>query len=319
MTFGEDWGWGASKEESRKIFDAFSGAGGNFIDTSNNYTNGSAEKFIGEFIASEREGYVVASKYSLNMRKGDPNAGGNQRKNMMQAVEGSLKRLGSDYIDLYYLHMWDHTTPIDEVMRAFDDLVRAGKVLYAGLSDTPAWIASSAQTMADLRGWPRLAAIQAPYSLADRALEREIFPMAKQFGMAALVWGLLEAGELTGKYNTPSDEPRRNSQASPKNLALAETVMAVAQEVGRSPAQVAINWVRRQQDKALIIPIIGSRSERHIKDNIACLDFTLSDEQVKRLADASPIDLGFPSTFFGSDGVKDLIFGGTYHMIDHRS
>src|SRR5438132_1858620 len=144
MTFGEDWGWGASKEESRKIFDAFSAAGGNFIDTSNNYTNGSAEEFVGDFIASERDRYVIASKYSLNMRKGDPNAGGNQRKNMMQAVEGSLKRLGTDYIDLYYLHMWDHTTPIDEVMRAFDDLVRAGKVLYAGLSDTPAWIASSA-------------------------------------------------------------------------------------------------------------------------------------------------------------------------------
>src|SRR5438105_4775598 len=174
MTFGEDWGWGASKAESRKIFDAFAAAGGNFIDTSNNYTNGTAEKFVGEFVASERERFVIATKYTLSMRPDDPNAGGNQRKNMLQSVEGSLKRLGTDYIDLLYLHMWDRTTPVDEVMRSFDDLVRAGKVMYVGLSDTPAWIASAAETLAELRGWPRVTAVQAPYSLAGRSLEREI-------------------------------------------------------------------------------------------------------------------------------------------------
>ena len=153
MTFGEDWGWGASKEESRKIFDAYVEAGGNFIDTSINYTNGSAEKYVGEFIVSDRDRFVVATKFSLSTRKDDPNAGGNHRKNMMQAVEVSLKRLNTDHIDLYWMHMWDMVTPIEEVMHGLDDLVRAGKVLYVGISDTPAWLVAQANTLASMRGW----------------------------------------------------------------------------------------------------------------------------------------------------------------------
>jgi aryl-alcohol dehydrogenase-like predicted oxidoreductase len=160
MTFGEDWGWGASHEESRRIFEAFAEAGGNFIDTSNNYTNGTSERFVGEFIAAERERFVIATKYSLTTTRTDPNAGGNHRKNMRQAVEASLKRLNTDYIDLYWLHMWDYTTPIEEVMRAFDDLVRVGKVLYVGFSDTPAWVVARANTLAELRGWSRVVAFQ---------------------------------------------------------------------------------------------------------------------------------------------------------------
>ena len=322
MTFGEDWGWGASKEVCRTIFDAFAAAGGNFVDTSNNYTNGTSEKFVGEFIASDRERFVVATKYTLSKRKEDPNAGGNHRKNMMQAVEASLKRLGTDYLDLYYLHMWDHTTPVEEVMRAFDDLVRAGKVLYAGISDTPAWVAAQANTMADLRGWSRLVALQAPYSLADRAVERDLLPMARAFDMAFLPWGLLEAGELTGKYNRQTSEPKRNQNADEGNMALAEAVMKVASEIGRTPSQVAINWVRQQQSvhSAPVIPILGARTEAHIKDNLGCLDFELTPEQLQRLAQASPINLGFPHSFFASDGVKKLIFGDTYPLIDnHRS
>ena len=316
MTFGEDWGWGASKEESRKIFDAFAAAGGNFIDTANNYTDGTSEKYVGEFIGAEREYFVAATKYTLSKRKDDPNAGGNARKNMLQAVEASLKRLNTDYLDLYYLHMWDYTTPVEEVMRAFDDLVRQGKVLYVGISDTPAWIVSQANTLADLRGWARFVALQAPYSLADRAVERDLLPMARAFDMAILPWGLLEAGELTGKYNRPTDEPKRNQQPSERNLALADEVMKLAQEIGRTPSQVAINWVRQQP--GLVIPILGARRETHIKDNLGCLEFELTAEQMRRLAQASPISLGFPHSFWASQDVKELIFGNTFSLLDNH-
>jgi aryl-alcohol dehydrogenase-like predicted oxidoreductase len=317
MTFGEDWGWGASKEESCRIFEAFSEAGGNFIDTSNNYTNGSAEKYVGEFVASERDRFVIATKYSLSTRKDDPNAGGNHRKNMRQAVEASLERLNTDYIDLYWLHMWDGTTPVEEVMRGLDDLARAGKILHAGFSDTPAWVVSQASTLARLRGWTLPVGVQLPYSLADRAPERELLPMARAYGLSVLAWGVLEAGELTGKYNQPTDEPKRNRRATEKNLSLAEVVYQVAAERGRSPAQVAINWVRQQQEQSEIIPIIGARSLAHIRDNLACLEFELSPEELQRLSAASPIDLGFPRSFLESNHVRELVFGNTYPLLDN--
>lgn len=319
MTFGEDWGWGASKEESRKIFDRYVEAGGNFIDTAVNYTNGTSEKYVGEFIAAERERFVVATKYSLTLREDDPNAGGNQRKNMVQAIETSLKRLKTDYVDLFYLHMWDGTTPVEEVMRGLDDLVRMGKVLYAGISDTPAWVVSQANMLAELRGWSRFVALQIPYSLADRAPERELFPMAKSTDMAVLTWGILKAGELTGKYNQPTDEPTRSESASEKSLYLAEELRKVAQEIGSTPAQAAINWVRQQQHKSQIIPILGARSERQVQENLACLDYELSEEHLQRLEEASPIDLGFPRAFLESSHVKNLVFGKTYSLLDiHR-
>jgi aryl-alcohol dehydrogenase-like predicted oxidoreductase len=319
MTFGEDWGWGASKEESRRIFEAYALAGGNFIDTSNNYTNGTSEKYLGEFIASDRDHFIIATKYSLTTRKDDPNAGGNHRKNMLRAVEGSLKRLNTDYIDLYYLHMWDSTTPVEEVMRGMEELVRSGKVLYAGISDTPAWVVAQANTLASLRGWAPFVGLQIPYSLADRAPERELLPMARALGLAVLAWGVLEAGELTGKYNQPTEEPKRNRRASEKNLSLAEVVGQVAAERGRSPAQVAINWVRQQQNKSLIIPVVGARSLKHIQDNLACVEFELAPEELDRLSAASPIDLGFPRTFLESDHVRGLLFGETYGRIDRMN
>jgi aryl-alcohol dehydrogenase-like predicted oxidoreductase len=315
MTFGEDWGWGASKEVSRKIFEAFAGAGGNFIDTAYNYTNGTSEKYVGELIARDRDHFVLATKYSLTLRKDDPNAGGNHRKNMMRSVNESLKRLNTDYLDLYWLHMWDSTTPVDEVLRAFDDLVRSGKVLYIGLSDTPAWVVAQANAIAELRGWSRFVGVQAPYSLADRAVERELLPMANALGLAVTPWGLLEGGELTGKYNKPTDEPKRSEEASPQIKLLAEAVMAVAAEIGRTPSQVAINWVR-QQKQAQTIPILGARTEAQIKDNLGCLEFELTDEQWRRLDEANPINLGFPRAFLESDHVRGLIFGETFNKLE---
>ncbi len=320
MTFGEDWGWGASQAESHRIFDAFVAAGGTFIDTSNNYTNGSSERIVGECIAADRERFVVATKFTLTTRRDDPNGGGNSRKNIMQAVEASLKRLNTEYIDLYWLHVWDFTTPLEEVMRTLDDLARAGKILYAGISDSPAWVASRANMLAELRGWTPFVALQLPYSLASRDPERELLPMARALDLAVTPWGVLGGGVLTGKYNRESAEPRRYEGAGQRARSLAEVVMEVADEAGRSPAQVALNWVRQQARGTPIIPIIGARSEAQITDNLAALEWQLSAEQMARLTEAGPIELGFPHTFFQADDVQSLIFGETGQLIDnHRS
>lgn len=319
MTFGDDWGWGAPKDEACRIFEAYVEAGGNFIDTANNYTNGTAERFVGEFIGSEREKYVIATKYTLTTRRNDPNAGGNHRKNMMQAVEASLKRLNTDYIDLYWLHVWDFTTPLEEVMRAFDDLVSQGKILYIGFSDTPAWVISQAVTMAELRGWSHPIAVQLPYSLASRDPESELLPMARALDLAVTAWGLLGGGVLTGKYR---DEAaiKRYDGASEARMALADEIANIAKEISRTPSQVAINWVRQQQVGAHpappIIPILGARTEAQIRDNLGVLEFELTDNQMQRLSALNPIKLGFPHDFAADSEVRELIFGDTFERLD---
>lgn len=313
MTFGDDWGWGAPKDESRKIFDAFAEAGGNFIDTANNYTDGASEKFVGEFTKADRDHFVIATKYTLSEFPTDPNFGGNHRKNMRRSVEGSLRRLDTDHIDLLWLHMWDGMTPVEEVMRALDDLVRAGKVLYVGISDTPAWVVSQANTLADLRGWTRFVAYQGEYSLASRAPERDILPMTQAMEMTYLPWGILEGGEMTGKYNAPSEEPRRSKDTSERIKKIASVLIELANETGHTPSQIAINWVRQRPYR--MIPILGARSEKQLKDNLGCLDFALTDEQIECLDQASPIDLGFPHSFLGSNHVRGLIFGKTFPQI----
>ena len=232
MSFGEDWGWGASKEESRKIFDAYAEAGGNFIDTANLYTNGTSEKYLGDMIQEDREHFVLATKYTLGTRMDDPNSSGNHRKNLVQAVENSLKRLKTDYIDLLWVHAWDFLTPEQEVMRALDDLISRGKVLYIGVSDTPAWMVSRSNTLAELQGWNPFVALQLRYSLIDRTAERELLPMAYHMDMGVLLWSVLGAGVLTGKYNSdnPPEEGRAKKGAATKqrNLDIAEEVIAVA-------------------------------------------------------------------------------------------
>ncbi len=313
MTFGDDWGWGAPKEDSRKMFDLFAEAGGNFMDTANNYTNGTSEKLLGEFIKTDRDHFVLATKYTLNERAADPNFGGNHRKNMRRSVEGSLKRLDTDYIDLLWLHMWDGMTPVEEVMRALDDLVHSGKVLYVGISDTPAWVVSQANMLADLRGWSRFIAYQGEYSLASRAPERDILPMTDALDMTYLAWGILEGGEITGKYNSPSSEPRRSQDTSERLKSIAALLIEVAKEIERTPSQVSINWVRQRPHR--MIPIIGARAAQQLKDDLGSLDFELTMEQVHRLEQASPIDLGFPHSFLDSEHVHGLIFGKTLEQI----
>lgn len=322
MTFGEDWGWGATRDECKKQFDIFTDLGGNFIDTSVNYTDGSSETILGELLKGRREQYVVATKYSLTKPDSlDPNSGGNSRKNMMQSVEKSLKRMGTEFIDLYYLHMWDYITPLEEVMRGLDDLVRSGKILYAGISDTPDWIVSAANMMAELRGWSRFVGIQVPYSLADRALEWAILPMAKYWDMAVLPWGILEAGILTGKYLAQTEAPTRldrdDLNLSEKVSAIVKEVQLISRETGHSMAQVAINWVRQQQDRAQMIPIIGARTTAQLEENLKATTWELSQEHLDRLDQVSQINLGFPHNFL--EGNR-YIFGSTYDLIDnHRS
>lgn len=319
MTFGEDWGWGASKEESGRIFNTFAEAGGNFIDTAGNYTNGTSESFLGEFIKGERDRFVLSTKYTLRVGKGhaaDPNWGGNSRKSMVRAVENSLRRLNTDYIDVLYLHMWDFMTPVEEVLQSVHHLVASGKVLYFAFSDTPAWVVSYALAKAEDFGWTPPIALQVAYSLLDRGVERAELPMAREHRLAVLAWGLLESGVLTGKYSQDSDEPRRESKVGERELQAGEIVAKVAREIGRSPAQVAINWVRQQPGN--IIPILGCRTVAQLQDNLCCLDFRLSDSHMDELSKLADFKLGFPLAFLKSDHVGNLIFGETLKLLDDR-
>ena len=314
MTFGEAWGWGASKEECSRIFDVFVGEGGNFVDTACNYTDGQSEEIVGELLERERERFVVATKYTLTARRDDPNAGGNHRKNLVQTVEASLQRLRSDYVDLLWVHMWDGMTPVQEVVRALDDLVSSGKVLYVGISDTPAWVVSRAITLAEQRGWTPFVAVQGPYSLLDRDVERELLPMAQSLGLTFTPWGVLEGGALTGKYLDDTIEPRRYEGVGPRANELAREVIAVADDLGASPAQVAIAWVRAQPWHT--VPIVGARSGAQLRENLGALAVELTDEYVERLATAGGFSVGFPRDFLESDHVRGLIFGDTFDLID---
>jgi len=319
MTFGEEWGWGSNKSDSKKVFDVFAKEGGNFIDTANRYTEGTSEKYVGEFINADREHFVLATKYTLFMRRDDPNFSGNHRKNMVQALDASLKRLKTDYIDLYWLHAWDYTTPEEEVLRALDDMVRAGKILYVGISDTPAWIVSRMNAIAELRGWTQFVGLQIKYSLLERTVERELLPMARKLDIAVTPWGVLDGGILTGKYNKKRDEAGRAQiykSISDEKLKIAAEVIKIAEEIGETPSQVALNWVRQQP--GVIIPIIGAKTEGQLKDNLECLKFSLNDDQLNKLDEVSKVELGFPHEFLSSDSIKDIIFGGTQDKIENH-
>ncbi|VEP17441.1 putative oxidoreductase, aryl-alcohol dehydrogenase like protein [Hyella patelloides LEGE 07179] len=324
MTFGEDWGWGSSQEESKKIYDAFREVGGNFIDTANIYTNGTSEKFLGEFIASERDAVVLATKYTNGLGDGNPNGSDNQRKSMVQSVEASLKRLNTDYIDILWLHTWDFMTPAEEVMRAFDDLVRVGKILYIGISDAPAWVVSQCNTLAELRGWTQFIGLQIEYSLIQRDPERELLPMAHTLDIGVTAWSPLASGWLTGKYtkgNATGEDRRLDNEMmegfvdkSDRNLSIAKEVDKVAEQTGNSSSQVALSWLLNKS----VMPIIGARKVHHIEDNLKCVDVKLSTEQIQQLDKVSQIELGFPHDFFEADMVRNFVYNGTFDKIDNH-
>jgi aryl-alcohol dehydrogenase-like predicted oxidoreductase len=317
MTFGDEWGWGSPKEEAQKVYETYREAGGNFLDTANFYTAGTSEQFVGEFIKGHRESVVVATKYSNAAPGNDPNAAGNHRKSMMQSVEASLKRLQTDYIDLYWVHIWDGITPAEEVMRGLDDLVRQGKVLYVGISDAPAWSIAQANTLAELRGWTQFIGLQIEYSLVERTVERELIPMAKALNVGVLAWSPLAGGVLTGKYHGggKADGGRMSTEGMKQFLPeeqraarIVSAVKSVSEQTGRSMAQVALAWLHYRT--VPVIPIIGARKVGQLQDNLASLDLVLSAEQLKSLDAASQIDLGFPQSLYEKEMVRGIRYGG---------
>ena len=308
MTFGEDWGWGSSVSDSEKIMDRFLSLGGNFIDTANAYTKGHSEKIIGDHIgrhAHKRERVVIATKFFSNLYPGDPNGGGANRKTIVASCEQSLRRLQTDYIDLYWMHAWDATTPIEETLRALDDLVRDGKVRYIGFSDTPAWKCAEAQTIARLRGWSPLIALQIEYSLLERTVEGELVPMAMELGLGVTPWSPLKSGVLSGKYtreNHGKHEANRGSWAlsilNDKTYTLIEELHQIAKEREPTPSRVALAWVQNRPGVASTI--IGARTMEQLEDNLAAVDVQLKPAHVQRLDELSTPKLNFPADFLAN-------------------
>lgn len=320
MTFGTEWGWGADHETSKKIFDAYANAGGNFIDTANRYTDGTSERFVGEFVASDRDHFVLATKYSLKDRDGDPNFSGNHRKNMFRSVEASLKRMNVECIDVFWVHVWDFTTPMEEILRGLDDLVRMGKVHYIGISDTPAWLVSRANTLAELKNWTSFTGLQVEYSLLQRTPEADLLPMAKALDLAVTPWAPLAGGALTGKY-LKGDIGRLKPQSARLNdrsSNITNEVVKIAHELDVSPAQVALRYIMQQQQ--VMVPIVGARKLEQITDCLKAVDVALPQTAFNALDTVSKIDLGFPHEFLKQDGMRDIAFGGLDGKIDnHRS
>lgn len=305
MTFGPDWGWGSTPEETCRIIDAYLERGGNFIDTANIYTKGHSEKIIGDHLGrdrAKRDRVVIATKFMGNLYPGDPNGGGAHRKGIIQQCEQSLRRLRTDYIDLYWMHFHDALTPIDETMRTLDDLVRAGKVRYLGFSDTPAWKVVQAQCEAIFRSWTPLVALQIEYSLMERTVEGDLIPMAREMGLGVTPWSPLKGGVLSGKYtreNAGKVEPGRGAwvtaHLTERAYAIVDVLVSVAAEAGVTPAQAALAWVQNRPGVASTI--IGARTMRQLEDNLAALDVRLTPEQTARLDEISTPVLPFPHDF----------------------
>lgn len=319
MGFGTEAGWGATKEQSFEIMEAYANAGGNFLDTANIYKLGTSEKIIGEFMhPRDRDYFVLATKYSLLDNKTNPNASGNNRKNMMRSVEQSLQRLQTDFVDVLYLHIWDNLTPIDEVLRGLDDLVRNGMVNYIAISDTPAWVVAKGNTLAELMGWSQFIALQVEYSLLQRTPERELIPMAQHFGMTLTPWAPLAGGALTGKY-LRGDFGRikeGSNRLNERSQSITKEVVAIAEELGVQASHVALKWTMQQPFQS--IPIVGATKLSQLKENLKTIDVTLTPEHMQRLDQVSAIPLGFPGDFFKEEGVRLNNFGGFYDKIEKR-
>ena len=317
MTFGKEWGWGSEPAEAKRIIDRYLEQGGNFIDTANGYTKGHSETIIGEHLGQDRkkrDRVVIATKFVTNMFLGDPNGGGSNRKAILSQCEESLRRLKTDYIDLYWLHAWDRTTPVEETMRALDTLVEQGKVRYLGFSDTPAWKCAQAQTLAMLRGWAPLIALQIEYSLLQRTVEGELVPMAEELGLGITPWGPLRGGALSGKYKRADKgkhEAGRGARVTnfldDKTFDLLDIMEKIASELGTTVPRVALAWV--QGRPAVASTIIGARTIEQLDDNIGALDVKLTPEQVAKLDQATKPSLPFPTDMLSM--VPAFAFGGT--------
>jgi aryl-alcohol dehydrogenase-like predicted oxidoreductase len=307
MTFGEQGGVGAPIEECRRILDTYAEAGGNTIDTAINYRGGASEEILGELLAGRRESFVLGTKYTVSRDRADPNAAGNARKNLRASLELSLRRLRTDYLDVYWVHMWDRATPIEETMHALDDAVRSGKVLYVGISDAPAWIVAQANMLAAWRDLSPFIAIQVPYNLLQRDIERELLPMAEAFGLGVAVWSPLAGGVLSGKYSRGKDVSGRLDPSSldERSHAAARAVQTVADARGVPPSQVAIAWTMTRSPR--IHPMVGARRIEQVRDNLGALDLHLTPEECTTLEAAAPFNAGFPTDFIES--ASSWVFG----------
>jgi aryl-alcohol dehydrogenase-like predicted oxidoreductase len=304
MTFGEDLGWGTPVEESEQILDRFIERGGNFIDTANFYTKSHSEKIIGDHVGrhkARRDRLVIATKFSGNLYPGDPNGGGSGRKSIVGACENSLRRLQTDYIDLYWLHNWDKHTPIEETMAALDDLVRAGKVRYIGVSDTPAWKIAQANVLSQFRGWSAFIGLQIEYSLLERSVEQELVPLALEFGLGITPWSPLKSGVLSGKYTRKNAGQIKPDRGFVAEAALSESTYAVVDELEKiaqakdsTVARVALSWVQNQP--AVTSTIIGARRLSQLDDNLKALEIQLSAEELERLNTLTRPKFGFPQS-----------------------
>lgn len=322
MTFGTEWGWGAEEKTAREVFDRYVEAGGNFLDTADLYTGGHSEELLGKFISERglRDRVVLATKFTFNGDAGNPNAGGNGRKNIYRALEGSLRRLQTDYIDLYWLHAWDTVTPVEEVISTLNDLVRAGKIRHYGFSDTPAWYVSRAQTLAEKEGKERLVALQLEYSLVERHIEREHIPAAQELGLGITPWSPLAGGFLSGKYrrheNTGVGEGRLEiikdnpafNQFNERNWGILDELLTVADEISKSPAQVALNWVATQP--GITSTIIGATKMAQLDDNLKSIEFEIPSNLRKQLDDLSALEPAHPYKIFSPE-MQGMISGGT--------
>jgi len=313
MTFGTEWGWGAEEDTSRAIFDRYLEAGGNFVDTADGYTGGKSEEMVGRFVQDQgaRDRLVIATKFTFNADPANPNAGGNGRKNIYRALEGSLRRLRTDYIDLYWLHAWDTITPVEEVVSTLTDLVRAGKIRYYGFSDTPAWYLTRAQTLAEKGGKERMIALQLEYSLVERNIEREHIPAAQELGIGICPWSPLASGFLSGKYardgatgrgagRLEKTKGRGNpvfEKFSERNWRVLPVLLEVSRQLGRTPAQVALNWVATQP--GVTSTILGATKLAQLEDNLGALEFQIPAELRRRLDAVSAVDAVHPYVFYG--------------------
>ncbi len=319
MTFGEELGIGASEAVSRQIYDAYREAGGNFVDTANIYTVGTSERMTGKFIGHERDQIVLASKFSMSTHTQDPNASGNNRKNMVQGLEASLKRLNTEYLDIFWVHGWDQTTRIDEIMRGLDDLVRAGKVLHIGISNFPAWLIAQANTLAEERGLTPFTAVQMHYNLVERSIETDFFDLSAAQDMAILPWSPLAGGLLTGKFNPETEhkataDARLNSASyGPAMLAehrirIAQGLVELANTMGCTPSQLALAWLL-QRPAGTVIPILGARTLAQFKDNLGCVDIALNTTQIEALDALAPPPVSYPASLFKTDFYRQLMHG----------
>jgi aryl-alcohol dehydrogenase-like predicted oxidoreductase len=324
MTFGTEWGWGAEEGVSRSLFDRYIDAGGNFIDTADGYTGGKSEEMLGKFILQRklRDRVVLATKFTFNQEPGNPNAGGNGRKNIYRALEGSLRRLQTDYVDLYWLHAWDTITPVEEVVSTLNDLVREGKIRHYGFSDTPAWYVARAYTLAEKEGKERLIALQLEYSLAERNIEREHVPAAQELGLGICPWSPLASGFLTGKYKRERDggsgdgrlEKMKDSgnpgfkKFNEQNWKILDELLNVSRQLGRSPAQVALNWVATQP--GVTSTILGASKLSQLEDNLSSIEFSIPAELRKRLDAVSAPASIHPYVFF-EPFIQGMIHGGS--------